>query len=198
MSVFAGICPCCGKDIGFDPDSTEYTCAHCGAVLKTAALKGERVGAPSDASPDGDGREQLDDEQITRELIRKAGFKTELKRAEKELDDLRARRPAYEKRLNALRSLTAVGVVLAAAAAAVVAIFADAGGEGPDASLITAGVLAAAGVFMLIIAEARRREIKKDRAKLEESILIKKQERDILIGRLNKINKKLHIHHGDK
>ncbi|MBR6428193.1 MAG: TFIIB-type zinc ribbon-containing protein [Clostridia bacterium] len=198
MSVFAGICPCCGKDIGFDPGSSEYTCVHCGAVLKTAALKGERVGVPADGSSGANHEDQPDDEQITRELIRKAGFKTELKKAEKELGDLRARRPAFEKRLKALRSLTAIGIVLAAAAAAVVAIFADSSGDGPDTSLIAAGVIAAAGVFMLILAEVRRREIKKDRAKLEDTILIKKQERDILIGRLNKINKKLHIHHGDK
>lgn len=204
MSIYVGLCPCCGKDIGFDPKAEEYVCIHCGAKLKTAALKGEPAGGAPNAgdAPGAEAAEnaegELTDEQVTKELIRKAGFKSDLKKVEKQIDELRGKRTGYESRLKALRSLTVIGIVLAAAAAAIVAIFADNSGDGPDLSLIIAGIMAAAALFTLILSEVRRRDVKKQRARLEENILVKKQERDILIGRLNKINKRLHIHGGGK
>ncbi len=43
MSVLAAKCPCCGRDIGFDENTQEYTCVFCGAKLQIAALKTQRL-----------------------------------------------------------------------------------------------------------------------------------------------------------
>ena len=39
MSILAAKCPCCGRDIGIEENTEEYTCVFCGTKLKVAALK---------------------------------------------------------------------------------------------------------------------------------------------------------------
>ncbi|MBO6061123.1 MAG: TFIIB-type zinc ribbon-containing protein [Clostridia bacterium] len=199
MGVFAAVCPCCGKDIGFDDKAAEYVCIYCGAKLRTSALNKVPVGKAAkeaEPGPKREGEEELTDEEVTKELIRKVEYKDDLRKVEKQIEELRTKRPKFESRLKTMKSLAWVGVGFAAAAAVVVVVFADENREGIDASLIVAAVLAAIGLFTIILAAIRRADLKKQQARLEESILEKKQKRDILIGRLNKINKRLHIHHG--
>ncbi|MBQ1520135.1 MAG: TFIIB-type zinc ribbon-containing protein [Clostridia bacterium] len=230
MSILAAKCPCCGRDIGIEENTEEYTCVFCGTKLKVAALKTTPVeeadkqsGAAEvkDAPVNGEhkssaggengrhGRHhsrhesvsskeinapELTREEIEEELKRKAEFKEELHSALHQINELRARRPKLEARLRTVTTLGIVGAILAVVAGGGMFFFAD--GES-DMLLIVSGVLAVLALAMLITSGIRRKDVKKQQSRLEESILEKKQKRDILIGRLNKINKTLHIHSDD-
>ena len=245
MEILAAKCPCCGRDIVFEENVKEYTCIFCGAVLKTAALKSEHVGAQNNAEktdkggadksgskkaglytdrahsahahfdrdhashshsshshshshsssrsePEAEEMTELSEEEVKHQLERKAEFKKELHEAVKQLDDLRAKRPKLEAKVKAANLLSIMGIVLTALSAVGIMITVDSGdnSQGFIISLALAGV----ALFMLITSLIRKRDIKSQQSKLEASIREKKEKRDILIGRLNKINKMLHIH----
>lgn len=243
MEILAAKCPCCGRDIGFEENVKEYTCIFCGAVLKTAALKSEHVGAQNNAEktdkggadkggskkaglytdrahsdhahfdrdhashshsshshshsrsrsePEAEEMTELSEEEVKHQLERKAEFKKELHEEVKQLDELRAKRPKLEAKVKAANLLSIMGIVLTALSAVGIMITVDSGdnSQGFIISLALAGV----ALFMLITSLIRKRDIKSQQSKLEASIREKKEKRDILIGRLNKINKMLHIH----
>ena len=224
MSILAAKCPCCGRDIGFDENTQEYTCVFCGAQLKVSALKTQAVEPvvkksdapvkeekkPKQADPAQFSKRRhrevrtADDidpaevgmtrEEIEEQLKRKAEYKEELHAVVKQIDEFRARRPKLEAKRKTVTTLGGVGIGLAVAAAVAIMLFADGESELSDALLVISGIVAAVAVFMLILSAVRRRDIKKQQSRLEETILEKKQKRDVLIGRLNKINKALHIH----
>ena len=241
MSILAAKCPCCGRDIGIEENSEEYTCVFCGTKLKVSALKTELVNASgdsgssgedgssgsrrrshhssrdsshhsshgsshhsshgsshrsshgSDSDPDQIDAPELTQEEIDEQLKRKAEYKEELHSALHQINELRARRPKLDARLRAVVTLGVVGVVLAVFAAICI-VFSATRGEGGDVMLIVSCAVALVALAMLITSAIRRNDIKKQKSRLEESIIEKKQKRDVLIGRLNKINKTLHIH----
>ena len=233
MSVLAAKCPCCGRDIGIQENSEEYTCVFCGTSLKVAALKTERIDTPetrheeAQASPpeaneepsgsleesgEGQGERasdihgksrggvnapELSEEEIEHQLKRKAEFKEELHSALHQIDELRARRPKLEARLRTVKTLGLIGAIVAVLAGAAIFLLVDGSSEEAPSNrliLIAAAGAAVLALVMLITAAIRIRDINKQKSRLEESIIEKKQKRDILIGRLNKINKMLHIH----
>lgn len=224
MSILAAKCPCCGRDIGFEDNTEEYTCVFCGTQLQVSALKTQLVanGAASakaeapkkDPAPrtekqkkhyllskdvhsadDIDPKEVgLTREEIEEQLKRKAEYKEELHSVVRQIDEFRARRPKLEARRKTVSTLTGIGVGLAVAAAAALALFVDGDGEYNDLILIACGVIAVVALVMLITSAIQRSDVKKQQSRLEETIIEKKQKRDVLIGRLNKINKTLHIH----
>ena len=219
MSILAAKCPCCGRDIGIQENTEEYSCVFCGAKLKVSALKTEliekREAVKEEPKPEkhagesrashgekehaGHGADapELSQEEIDRQLKRKAEFKEELHSAVRQIDELRQRRPKLEAKLRTINTLGIIGAILAVAAGAAIVLFAEGSaeeGSGNTMALIVAGGIALVSLFMLILSFIRRSDIKKQRKRLEDSIIEKKQKRDILIGRLNKINKMLHIH----
>ncbi|MBO4562958.1 MAG: hypothetical protein J5772_05020 [Clostridia bacterium] len=207
MSVYAAKCPCCGRDIGFDGEAAECTCIFCGAKLLTSALKKELVDppkeekaekAPEPAPPKeekAEGEPELTEEELRLELDRKAEYKSELHRVLKQIDELRARRPGYKSQLKTAGGTLIAGAVMIAAAPVLLFTLYDPE-KGFTGSLVTGACVAGlVGVFVLAISLVRRRDIRNQQGKLESMIRDKKDKRDVLIGRLNKINKKLHIHH---
>lgn len=226
MGILAAKCPCCGRDIGFEENTTDYTCVFCGAELKVSALKTQAV-EPTVKKSDAPVKEEKEEkkpkpdpaqfskrrhrevrtaddidpaevgmtrEQIEEQLQRKAEYKEELHAVVKQIDEFRARRPKLEAKRKTVTTLGGVGIGLAVAAAVAIMLFADGESDLSDVLLVISGIVAAVAVFMLILSAVRRRDIKKQQSRLEETILEKKQKRDVLIGRLNKINKALHIH----
>lgn len=135
---------------------------------------------------------ELTEEEIAEELKRKAEFKDELHTTVHQINDLRARRPKLQTKLRTISTLGIVGAILAVGAGLAIFLFAEGDSEN-TLLMIISGVVALIALAMLITSAVRRGEIKKQQSRLEESILEKKQKRDILIGRLNKINKTLHI-----
>ena len=135
---------------------------------------------------------ELTEEEIRVQLMRKAEFKQELRDVVKEIDSLRARRGHFTSQLKVCKTLMIIGLVFVGLAAGVMLI--PAGIIEENARFIAAGALAAIGVAILIFSETKKNGVKKQQKKLEENISDKKENRDILIGRLNKINKRLHIH----
>ena len=241
MAIVAANCPCCGRDIGFEEGSKEYTCIFCGAKLITAALVKERLDTHANTGYEryrkGDADDarhrakqkqyapptaevekktestqetapkaepakpektepELTEEEIRVQLMRKTEFKQELREVVKEIDTLRSRRERFTTQLKTCRVLMIMGLVLIGAAAAVVILFGN--NEELPSRFIVAGALAALGLVALILSEVKKNGVKKEQKKHEHTIEEKKEKRDILIGRLNKINKRLHIHDGDE
>ncbi len=139
---------------------------------------------------------ELTEDEIREQLMRKAEFKQELRDIVKEIDTLRSQRTRFTPQLNFCRMLMIFGLIFIAVAAAIVIIF-D-GAEDVTRRVIIAAVVAGLGLIALIVSEIKKNAVKKQQKKLEETISEKKEKRDILIGRLNKINKLLHIHSDDK
>ena len=133
-------------------------------------------------------------EEIEEHLKRKAEYKEELHAVVDQIDEFRARRPKLKARSKTVSTLSGVGIGLAVASAIAILLFADGESELNDVLLVVSGITAAVAVFMLVLSFIRRNDIKKQQSRLEETILEKKQKRDVLIGRINKINKTLHIH----
>lgn len=225
MSIVAAKCPVCGRDIGFDENTAEYTCIFCGSKLMTSALKKERVESNEkrrgeagqrervvrerDAQPrpsepprvkepapigESDAGEELSEEEKNRELERKAGFKTELRSVVKQIDELRAKRSTYSSQLKTAKVLSVVGVVFVCAVLIAVFLMLDSGKPDKTYVIVGGAIAGGIGLFTTVFSLMRRSETEKARKQLEEKISEKKQKRDVLIGRLNKINKKLHIH----
>ena len=141
-------------------------------------------------------KEELTEEEIRAQLMRKAEFKQELRDVVKEIDTLRSRRERFTSELKVCRTLMIVGLVFIAAAALVIILFGN--NEEVTYRFVIAAALAGLGVFTLILSEVKKNSVKKQQKKHEQTIEEKKEKRDILIGRLNKINKRLHIHDGDE
>lgn len=162
---------------------------------ETASAKPEPAKAEAPAKPAEPEKKEpeLTEEEIRVQLMRKAEFKQELRDVVKEIDTLRSRRERFTSQLSVCRTLMIIGLVFIAAAVAVIVFL----GEKLDYSLLLAGGLAALGVFTLILSEIKKNSVKKQQKKHEQTIEEKKEKRDILIGRLNKINKHLHIHDGE-
>ena len=135
---------------------------------------------------------ELTEEEIRVQLMRKAEFKQELRDVVKEIDTLRSRRTRYTDQLKLCKYLMIVGLVLVAAAAAIMILLSD--NESFEYRFVVAGACAGLGVLTLILSEVKKNGVKKQQKKLETNIDEKKDKRDILIGRLNKINMRLHIH----
>lgn len=219
MSVYAAKCPCCGRDIGFEEGAEECTCIFCGAKLLTSALSKELVRSdehekepekapekepeeapetapvPKEKAEEAEKDPELTPEEIAQELDRKVEFKAELHRVVRQIDELREKRSVYKAQIKSSGISIGVGAGLIAAAPLLMLFFYDrekgfTGGMTTWA--IAAGVV---GLVVLAIGIARRRDARNGQNKLEATIRDKKDKRDILIGRLNKINKKLHIHH---
>lgn len=225
MSIVAAKCPVCGRDIGFDEKAEEYTCIFCGSKLMTSALKKEHLSnrpdrerppvrreiirssdekpkeqpheKPQAPAPEHAPESELTEEEIKHELERKAGFKQELHDVVKEIDELRAKRAPLENRVKTAKTMSIVGVVIIGAA--LIGLFLLIDNPSIQRSyVILGGALAGGiGIFTVIFSLVRKKESSSARKKLENRISEKKQKRDILIGRLNKINKKLHIHHDE-
>lgn len=155
--------------------------------------------APKPAEPpakkEPEPEKELTEEEIRIQLMRKAEFKQELRETVKEIDDMRAKRERFTSQLKTCNLLMTIGLVFIALAAAIMVLF-DSNGE-DKTRFIIAGSLTALGLFTLIISEVRRNSIKKQSKNNEKVISEKKEKRDVLIGRLNKINKQLHIHDDD-
>lgn len=148
--------------------------------------------AAKPAEKEKEPEKELTEEEIRIQLMRKAEFKQELREAVKEIDDMRAKRERYASQLKTCNLLMTVGLVFIGLAAAIMVLF-DSNGE-DKTRFIIAGSLTALGLFTLIISEVRRNSVKKQSKNNEKLITEKKEKRDVLIGRLNKINKHLHIH----
>ncbi len=142
------------------------------------------------------GEKPLTDEEVREQLMRKAGFKQELRAVVKEIDVLRGRRKRYESgiKLSKLITLSGVILMLIACVLAFSMLNDDLTVKANLYPLIIAAVLLMGGVGLTILAEVRKKGIAKQQKKLEDSIADKKGKRDTLIGRLNKINHVLHIH----
>lgn len=138
---------------------------------------------------------ELTEEEIRTQLMRKTEFKQELRDTVKEIDTLRSRRERFTLQLKSCKWLMAVGLVLIALSAAVMMLFGN--NEELSHRFIIAGALASLGIIALILSEVKKNGVKKQQKELEKNIEEKKEKRDILIGRLNKINKRLHIHDSD-
>jgi hypothetical protein len=187
LELLSATCPLCGEEISFEAGVNECHCVHCGSKLLTSALISERVETPGE---NGDSEPQLTEEEKAYELERKARFKEELHAAVKQIDELHDRRKVFKTRRKTAKAL--VGVGLACILFALLVLFTP--GEDSLFSFVAAGILGAVAVVILIVSAATRSDVIKQEEKLEKTIAAKKEERDILIGRLNKINKKLHIH----
>lgn len=192
LSTLYAKCPCCGAEIGFGADDAEVVCSACKTKLIASALHAEQ--AEEKKEPVHEHEEELSPEERERELKRKAEFKEELKALVRRIDELHERRPVLEKQRKSMRGLTIAGV--AAALIAALILFS----EKPTSRDVTfvfivSTAIAAVGLVMLILSAIRRAEIIKQQEKLEAEMKVKKEKRDILIGRLNKINSRLHEHH---
>ena len=224
MSIVAAKCPVCGRDNGFEENAEEYTCIFCGSKLITSALKREHVNNDKSVKPDKKPEDlfsgkhvitppkddeskpvpekknepELTEEEIKHELERKAGFKEELREAVKQIDDLRAKRDPLKKKLKTLKNMSIIGLI--GLGAAVIGAFVLLDGNRIDSKYVILGavVLGLIFGFMLVFSQIRRKETEKEQKRLEKAISEKKQKRDVLEGRIIKINKKLHIHHDDK
>ncbi len=140
---------------------------------------------------------ELTEEEVKRELERKAGFKQELHDVVKEIDELRAKRTPLESRGKTAKTMSIIGVVIIGAALIALFLLID-NPSIPRSYVIIGGAIAAClGIFTVIFSLMKKKEAASARKKLETRISEKKQKRDVLIGRLNKINKKLHIHHDE-
>lgn len=230
MAILAAKCPCCGRDIGIEENTEEYTCVFCGTKLKVSALKTELLDAPSqedDPSSDsrrgsrhgshrsshrsshhsshhssGDGSHhshhhseetrELTEEEKEEQLKLKAEYKEELKESMHQLNELRAKRPPLEKKQKMARAFLWAGAGFASLALAAAGWFVYRRMIGIP--LYAAAGAAAIGLAVLITAYVKLRGVKKEKSALDQDILEKKQKRDILVGRLNKINRLLHIH----
>ena len=222
MNDITVTCPLCGKQFVIQSGMRECFCTSCGAKLITDALVKEPVEVPDHGEPvkedapahdapaheaheekeehhsvEGINAPELTEEEIAEELERKAKYKAELKHTVKRIDELRARRSVFSSQKDVARVLISVGAVSVAAAAAVLLIFRGSDGGVTLLSGLIGGALGLVGVVMVIVGSARMGDLKKQRARLEESIREHKQKRDVLIGRLNRINKRLHIHHDE-
>lgn len=226
MNDITVTCPLCGNQFVIQNSMRECFCTSCGAKLLTAALvkepaevsvreepaeaeaprEDERHDTPVAEAPaasekhssvEGINAPELTEEEIAEELERKAKYKAELKHTVKRIDELRARRSVFSSQKDTARVIISVGAVSIAAAAAVLLIFRGSDGGVTLLSGLIGGALGLVGAAMVILGSARMGDIKKQRARLEESIQEHKQKRDVLIGRLNRINKRLHIQHDE-
>lgn len=139
---------------------------------------------------------ELTEEEIKAELERKVGFKEELRAVVKEIDELRAKRDPLKARLKTVKSVSWMGgALLVFDILAVLLLYKEENANNYSNYVLAGGVFVGliAG-FMFFYSAARKRGILKAQKKLEDSISDKKQKRDVLIGRLNKINRRLHIH----
>ena len=213
MNEISVTCPLCGHKMNIESIMRECWCVACGTKLITAALNKEPVangGAayaekPAETDPHGFieapettneiNAPELSPEEIAEELDRKAKYKAELKHTVKRIDELRARRHVFRKQKDVARILISAGAVSLAAAGAVMLLFRGPEGGVPLLTALITAALALVGLVMVIVGAARMGDAKKQQSRLEESIKEHKSKRDVLIGRLNKINKKLHIHH---
>lgn len=211
MDEISVTCPLCGNKMNIRSSMRECYCSACGTKLITAALNKEPAEEKEKPAAVKEPRfvethetvseinaPELTPDQIAEELDRKAKFKAELKHTVHRIDELRSRRRVYSSQKNVARILISVGAVCVAAAAAVMLLFRDPNGGVPLLTAMMTGALALVGIVTVIVGAARMGEVKKQRARLEESIREHKEKRDVLIGRLNKINKTLHIHHDHK
>lgn len=224
MSIVAAKCPVCGRDIGFEESAAEYECIFCGAKLMTSALKKERLDnraraerpavrrevkrssdekppeAPEKKPPEepkAASEPELTEEEIKHELERKAGFKQELHDVAKEIDDLRKKRAPLENRVKTAKLMSIIGAVTIGAAVIALFLLIDSAAVQKGYVILGGALLGGIGIFMMVFSLMRNKEALAARKKLETRISEKKQKRDVLIGRLNKINKKLHIHHDE-
>ena len=141
--------------------------------------------------------EELTEEQIRVQLMRKAEFKQELRDTVKEIDNLRSKRERFTSQLKTCKLLMWMGLSFIGIAAVIAIMFGDKEGGVFGDSLMVALALAILGIVALILSEVKKNGVKKQQKKHEQTIEEKKEKRDILIGRLNKINKRLHIHDDD-
>lgn len=223
MSMVAAKCPVCGRDIAFDESIAEYTCVFCGAKLKTSALKSEHLGGgstdpfdkpvaparnpvrPPAIKDDEPRREtkhetrssepELSEEEKNRELEKKAGYKQELRDVNKQIDELRAKRDPLKNQLKNSKFMTVAGVIVAGVVLLAAMFLMDDGRLNQNVILMGAVIIGVIAIFMIVFSLIRKSETEKAQKKLEKTITEKKKKRDDLIGRLNYINKKLHIHH---
>ena len=223
MSMVAAKCPVCGRDIAFDENIAEYTCVFCEAKLKTAALKSEQIGgrrndpfekpvapvrnpvrppAIRDDEPKHETKHEakssepeLSEEEKKHELEKKAGYKQELRDVNKQIDDLRAKRDPLKNQLKNTKFMTVAGVVVAGVVLLAAIFLMDDGRLNQNVILMGAVIVGVIAIFMIVFSLIRKSETEKAQKKLEKTITEKKKKRDDLIGRLNHINKKLHIHH---
>ena len=216
MEEISVTCPLCGNKMHIESSMRECWCVACGTKLITAALNKEPAGDRGGEEPPAKERRakpkfthfveaeeteaeinapELTQEEISAELEKKAQFKQELKHTVRRIDELRSRRKVYSSQKDVARILISVGAVSIVGAAAVMLLFRGPNGNVPLLTALITAALALLGVVSVIVGAARMGEVKRQRARLEESIREHKEKRDVLIGRLNKINKKLHIHH---
>ncbi len=222
MSIVAAKCPCCGRDIGFEENTAEYTCIFCGARLRTSALRSEvlsggnasspRPAAETEARPHTHSQEKpreqsgesseraereqesLSEEETALQLKRKAEFKEELKKIVKQIDDMRSRKHKLQAKLKTAKGLISGGMGAAVIGIFLLVLFIN---EHSTFGIIASIVIFMIGGFTLVYSSLRGRETKEELKTLEKSIGEKKEKRDVLIGRLNKINKRLNITHGE-
>lgn len=200
MSILSARCPCCGSGISFEESLSEYICPSCGSKLITAALNREKA-VSSEQKPEPPEQKiepprqeaELTEAEKAHQLERKAAFKKELHETVKHIDELRERREVYKSQLKTTKQLSIIGIALALIAAAVL-LFPSKDDEKGIFAFAVAGVIAVVALFMLIASALRKKDVHKQQKKLEATIREKKDKRDVLIGRLNKINKQLHIH----
>lgn len=140
---------------------------------------------------------ELTEEEIKHELERKVGFKEELRQVVKQIDELRGKRDPLKNKLKTLKTMSMVGLIGFGVVVIAAFILLDGNSVNSTYVLLGASLLGLIAGFMFVFSLIRRKETEKEQKRLEKTISEKKQKRDVLIGRLNKINKKLHIHHDD-
>lgn len=193
MSNLMAKCPCCGGQIAFDSNADEVTCPACKAELIAAALNAAEESAHTYPHSELHEHPPLTEEEREHELKRKEEFKQELKETVKRIDELHERRPVLEKQRKSIRGLAAAGVI-AALISLLLFISERAPTREVTVTFVIACVVVAVALLMLILSFVRRARIIKQQDKLEAEMKARKEKRDILIGRLNKINSRLHKH----
>jgi hypothetical protein len=194
MSTVKAICPCCAAELSFGMDEAEVVCGACKTKLITSALQAsERDEHPSEKPEPEHEEHELTPEEREHQLKRKAVFKEELKAAVQRIDELHERRPVLEKQRRSMRGLTVAGVA-AAVVAGLLLVTEKPQTEDVTFVFVLAVAILVVAVAMLVLSAIRRGEIIKQQDKLEAEMKEKKEKRDILIGRLNKIESRLHEH----
>lgn len=137
---------------------------------------------------------ELTEEEVKEYLEKKTRAKAELHDVVKEIDSLREKRDPLKERLKTTKNMTLYGCIGAGAVILAMIIFYDISAQNNVYVMLGGLVLGATAIFMIVLSWIRRKEIKTSQKRLEKTIGEKKDKRDTLIARLNRINKKLHIH----
>ena len=165
------------------------------APVQAAAQPAAQPAVPRQNTAPVKPAEGVTEEERSLQLKRKAEFKAELKKTVKQIDDMRERKPKLSKILTTTKSFMIGGAALAVAAVFFILVCIGGAIENPTFGIVASALALAVGFVMMILSAKRGRETKEEIKRLEKNISERKEKRDVLIGRLNKINERLGIHH---